>query len=158
MVPGSFLVTGSMSFLREGIAGPMSFLGLGEGLRYRWKVFLCGGGVRVSKEIGYLGVGYPEVRYLGVGCLGGIPPERKLLLRSVHILLECFLVTYNFYHPRTKLRQGNVFTPVCNSVHRGRGVCISQHALGPHYISSCTGVDTQLVLGQHAGNIKCMMV
>ena len=37
-----------------------------------------------------------------------------------------------------------------------RGV-VSYHAPGPHYISSCTGVDTQLVLGQHTGNIKCMM-
>ena len=25
---------------------------------------------------------------------------------------------------RTKLRQGNVFTPVCHSVHRGGGVCL----------------------------------
>ena len=25
-----------------------------------------------------------------------------------------------FYRPQTKLRKGNVFTPVCDSVHRGR--------------------------------------
>ena len=60
-----------------------------------------------------------------------------------------------FYRPQTKLREGNVFTPVCHSVHGGGGVF--QHAPKPHYISSCTGVDTQLVLGQHTGNIKCMM-
>ena len=24
------------------------------------------------------------------------------------------------YHPQTKLREGNVFTPVCHSVHRGK--------------------------------------
>ena len=32
------------------------------------------------------------------------------------------------YHPQTKLREGSVFTPVCDSVHRGGGV--SQHAMG----------------------------
>ena len=117
MVPGSFLVTGSMLFLREGIAGPMSFLGLGGGVEVSLVPCPFGGGVRVSKEIGYLGVGYPEVGYLGIGCLGGIPPERKLLLRSVCILLECF--PYNFYHPQTKLRQGNVFTPVLSFYSQG---------------------------------------
>ena len=44
---------------------------------------------------------------------------------------------------------------VSHSVHRGRGV--SQHAMGQHYISSYTGVESQLVWGQHTGNIKCMM-
>ena len=29
----------------------------------------------------------------------------------------------NFLPPATKLRQSNVFTPVCDSVHRGRGLC-----------------------------------
>ena len=29
-----------------------------------------------------------------------------------------------FYRPQTKLREGNVFTPVCDSVYRGRGGCI----------------------------------
>ena len=28
------------------------------------------------------------------------------------------------YHPQTKLRQGNVFTPVCDSVHLGAGVSV----------------------------------
>ena len=27
----------------------------------------------------------------------------------------------DFYHPQTKLREGNVFTPVCDSVHGGGG-------------------------------------
>ena len=34
---------------------------------------------------------------------------------------------------------------------------VSQHAPGSHYISSCTGADTQLVWRHHTGNIKCMM-
>ena len=33
-----------------------------------------------------------------------------------------------YYHPQTKLREGNVFTPVCDSVHGC--VCVFQHALG----------------------------
>ena len=31
-------------------------------------------------------------------------------------------VGINLYRPQTKLRQGNVFTPVCHSVHKG-GFC-----------------------------------
>ena len=31
------------------------------------------------------------------------------------------VTTLPFLPPATKLRQGNVFTPVCHSVHRGRG-------------------------------------
>ena len=27
-----------------------------------------------------------------------------------------------YYHPQTKLREGNVFTPVCDSVHRGSSI------------------------------------
>ena len=33
-----------------------------------------------------------------------------------------------YYCSQTKLGEGNVFTPVCDSVHRDRGV--SQHAIG----------------------------
>ena len=29
------------------------------------------------------------------------------------------------YRPQTKLREDNVFTPVCDSVHRGGGLCVS---------------------------------
>ena len=32
------------------------------------------------------------------------------------------------YHPQTKLREGNVFTPVCDSVHRG-GVSVQGGSL-----------------------------
>ena len=35
--------------------------------------------------------------------------------RAVRILLECFLVTVR----KRSLGQGNIFTPVCHSVHRG---------------------------------------
>ena len=33
---------------------------------------------------------------------------------------------FNLLPPATKLRQGNIFTPVCHSVHRG-GLCSSMH-------------------------------
>ena len=36
-------------------------------------------------------------------------------------LLECILVENKFLLPSTKLRQGNIFTGFCHSVHRGRG-------------------------------------
>ena len=41
-------------------------------------------------------------------------------------------ITY-YYHSQTKLREGNVFTPVCDSVHggvRGKvgGACLSKEA------------------------------
>ena len=42
-------------------------------------------------------------------------PSRRLLQRMVRILLECILVTTR----KRSLRQGNIFTPVCHSVHRG---------------------------------------
>ena len=37
----------------------------------------------------------------------------------------CFSPAANHYRPQTKLREGYIFTPVCNSVHRGG---VSQHA------------------------------
>ena len=37
-----------------------------------------------------------------------------------------------YYRPQMKLRQGNVFTPACDYVHRG--VCVSQHAMRRVYI------------------------
>ena len=40
--------------------------------------------------------------------------------RTACILLECFLVTAC----KQSLGQGNVFTPVCHSVHRREGVCL----------------------------------
>ena len=58
---------------------------------------------------------------------------------------------------KRSLGQGNIFTPVCHSVHRGGGGVVSQHAPGSHYIRSYTGAATQLVWRQHTGNIKCMM-
>ena len=75
---------------------------------------------------------------------------RRVILSSIRG--QGFLIT-----PRKRsLGQGNIFTPVCHSVHRGC-VCVSQHAPGSHYIRSCTGADTQLVWRQHTGNIECMM-
>ena len=31
----------------------------------------------------------------------------------------------NIYRPQRSCGQGNIFTPVCHSVHRGEGVCLS---------------------------------
>ena len=36
----------------------------------------------------------------------------------------------NFYRPQTKLREGNVFTPVCDSVHGGGGRSLSKGVSG----------------------------
>ena len=38
----------------------------------------------------------------------------------------------------------------------GMPACTTGH-MTKHYISSCTGDQSQLVTGQHTGNIKCMM-
>ena len=48
-----------------------------------------------------------------------------------------------YYRPQTKLREGNVFTPICDSVRGGGGViyqhaivrvmCVSQHGMGRGY-------------------------
>ena len=47
-------------------------------------------------------------------------PGRWLLLRMVRILMECLLVLLFFFR---SLGQGNVFTPVCHSVHKEGGLC-----------------------------------
>ena len=59
-----------------------------------------------------------------------------IYLETIHLKSQIYKVTnfgisnYNsilfFYRPQTKLREGYVFTPVCDSVYRGGGV--SQHA------------------------------
>ena len=41
------------------------------------------------------------------------------------VVSNCLVIGRNFYRPQTKLREGNVFTPVCDSVHGG---AVSQHA------------------------------
>ena len=69
------------------------------------------------------------------------------LSRSISIFFsdshQCFkgLVTRitakHFYRPQRSLRQGNVFTPVCDSVHRRGGLCPSGRGvcLGRGYLS-----------------------
>ena len=57
--------------------------------------------------------------------------------------------------PAKEVCEGYVFKPVRQSFCSQGGV--SQHVMGQHYISSCTGVESQLVWRQHTGNIKCMM-
>ena len=50
--------------------------------------------------------------------------EPKIITHMNKILLNA---SFNLLlPPATKLRQGNVFTPVCHSVHRGGGVCLPQ--------------------------------
>ena len=36
--------------------------------------------------------------------------------------------TLNYYRLQTKLREGNVVTPVCHSVHRGEGISLTETA------------------------------
>ena len=61
------------------------------------------------------------------------PPTETVNARVVRILLECILVRscIVYYHPQTKLREGNVFTPVSlplglgeGSASRSGGVCL----------------------------------
>ena len=40
-------------------------------------------------------------------------------------------LTDTYLPPATKLRQGNVFTPVCDSVHREGGLCLGGLCPGP---------------------------
>ena len=58
----------------------------------------------------------------------------KFLITSVKILLKSFKLIYSYYRPQTKLRKGNVFTPVCQSFCSQGGVCLSAcwdtHPLG----------------------------
>ena len=51
------------------------------------------------------------------------------------------LIVWSFYRPKTKLWEGNVFTPVCHSVHRAEGV----------YLSACWDTHTpgQTPPGKH---------
>ena len=68
------------------VPGPLSRV------RYLWSHVPSGGKVSLV-PCPFLGVGY-----LGVGYLGGntLPPEWRLLRRSVRIILECFLL-FPFY-------------------------------------------------------------
>ena len=40
--------------------------------------------------------------------------------KHLHIFVINVLFILDIYRPKTKLPEGNVFTPVCHSVHRGR--------------------------------------
>ena len=62
------------------------------------------------------------------------PPASDISWSSLSILLECFLVASNIFGtdllpPTTKLGQGNVFTGICDSVHKGG---LPQCMLGYH--------------------------
>ena len=79
--------------------------------------------------------------------------KSKTVKSKLH-LIKIFQSLPDCYRPQTKLREGYVFTGVCDSVNRG---VVSHHALHQHYMSSCTVVGSQLVRRQQTGNIKCMM-
>ena len=81
--------------------------------------------------------------------------KSKTVKSKLH-LIKIFQSLPDCYRPQTKLREGYVFTGVCDSVNRGGGV-VSHHALHQHYISSCTVGGSQLVRRQQTGIIKCMM-
>ena len=85
--------------------------------------------------------------------------EHKLL-RELFSLPNCKKNGYTTHYcrPQTKLWEGYVFTPVCDSVHTGCiPTCITSYMTNQHYISSYIGVDSQLMLGQHTGHIKYIM-
>ena len=68
----------------------------------------------------------------------------------------------NFYHQQRSWGKV-IFSEACvkKSVHWGWGggipACLAGHMTNQQYISSCTVGESQLVRGQHTGNIKCMM-
>ena len=61
------------------------------------------------------------------------------LLNFPMTLFLVYLRYYNFYRPQTKLRKGNVFTPVCDSVHRGWSLCLGGSL--SRGVSDCRGVS-----------------
>ena len=60
----------------------------------------------------------------GVGC-GSTSCMARKFLSSVRKLFAHELEKFLFYRPQRSCGQGNIFTPVCHSVHRGEGVCLS---------------------------------
>ena len=65
-----------------------------------------------------------------------------VLLHATVVYFKLFTVlNISYYRPQTKLREGYVFTCVCDSVHRGgSGIpgCLAGHMTNQHYIRSCT--------------------
>ena len=55
-----------------------------------------------------------------------LPKFGKFTLTQTNLHIS-FLAVFdsNHYRPQTKLREGDVSTPVCDSVHRGGGLCLS---------------------------------
>ena len=77
--------------------------------------------------------------------------KKELGLRFV---FRCGILTYSrfCYRPQTKFGQGNIFTPVCHSVHRG-GVCgcSGGHAwLLRGGVHGCSGGVCMVAPGGHA--------
>ena len=67
------------------------------------------------------------------------------VLQLYPFYLECTIV-YNLYCLQTKLREGNVFTPVCHSVHGGG---VSQQALGQRGVTGGVHPTHALVTHTH---------
>ena len=55
--------------------------------------------------------------------------RNTLLQGSIRIKQITQSLNFHFYHPPTKLREGNVFKPVCHSVHEG--------GIWYHFLSGC---------------------
>ena len=67
-------------------------------------------------------------------------------------------IVYYFYRPQTKLREGNGFTPVCDSVHSGGGLCLCSGGLCPGGL--CQGDPHPLYSKERAVRIllECFLV
>ena len=66
------------------------------------------------------------------------------------------IILSHIYRPQMKFAKVMfLHLSVSHSVHGGE--VVSQHAMGQHYISSCTGVESQLEWRQDTGDIKCKM-
>ena len=67
-----------------------------------------------------------------------------IFMEALHTITnECDnVIVGTYYRPQTKLREGNVFTPVCDSVHRGvsvQGVSLSRGVSLQWGVSVCRG-------------------
>ena len=58
-----------------------------------------------------------------------VGPSTTTTKFSSDTLLKPFVSFSSFYRPQTKLRKGNLFTPVCDSVHGRRGISLNPGAV-----------------------------
>ena len=132
------LFTGGGVWSRGGVSnfsgGSPIFLGWGVWSRRGVSNFSRGGGgwgLSGGLQI-FFSLQFSPPQKILLGCTTP-PPTETVNARVVRILLECILVRscIVYYHPQTKLREGNVFTPVSlplglgeGSASRSGGVCL----------------------------------